>query len=767
MTTATGAIALDDAKATGSATTSFREALAARLAAELDDAARWLAPTPDPPDRGGAVNGSAPRLLVLHELVEPLVEPVGDEAGSFHHRHTIAAVVSDDEQRARQEAEQAAHEEKDAAELAAAIAIVRASLAAIVDGAEREVDQLIATIVKDDPDDVFRAAVKARIRPDLIAWPTPWVRPRDFVDIPTTKGGTVRTYGLAGGEEQEARARHPELAALARLMVEREARRIAADHPDALQEARRVLAGYERDTVASEAWRAIGDEQEAGEALRLAARLAGADLARAAASGARGRRAEGPRTARGDVDHVEVPGVGWVYASTLALVGHALQQAARPAELAKLAAGFVLNKAKDDELARLPEAALRLARAVEDLLPRSPACRDVVDVVEDVHPLDKELAALLASIGKEGRDRAKIIRKAKMDPQERADRWRPYVNPLRVSRLLARALWFDVERNKLKQHPALTRAIHSGVAKVLVQGLDVEDDGHVVDRNGKQLTFVKMRELKGEGVLLVDQKLAETMRRGTGRLGSVSAHRVVRGLVELGNRQVLDGHADPRVVVFEGGWVAFADAIGEQDSTVVREIVVALAHGCFSFPGGTSGNLLIVTEPQKATRGQRATVKVIIGDKLLPQFVHSLPDGQTREAIENRQLVPIVGLPPFHGRKNDHGPQATLQMMFMTRLRAGAQELARTGWVRIPAVELEALARDANLPKGLLPKVLDCWANGTADTAPFIVRDGDRFTLANTHAAALAFLRAAGERSLERSAEAKALREAKKGAGRD
>lgn len=421
MTTARGAVALDGMKATGTVTTSFRDALATRLAAEVDEAARWLAPTPDPFD--GA------------EIVAT--------AGS------VDDFPGDEERDIQQTEERAAREEKDAAELAAAVATVRASFDAIVDATEREVDALVASVVVDK---ALRPAVKARIRADLVAWPTPWVRPREGLWLPwTDEDGRQRrpvfSISLAGGEEREARARHPELAALARIVVEREARRHIVGEDDdlgAMQEARRVLAEYGRDVVSSFAWRAIGDAAEAGAALRLAARLAGVDLTRTALPFTPDPRADGFRLARGEADHVEVRDVGWVYAATLALIGRALWEATRPAELAALAARVVLDGAGDDKLARHPDAHRTLAREVEDWLSRAPACSDEAGVVDGVHPLDEALAALLDSIGEAGRGAAKQIRESRRGPGERARRWHPYVDPLRVPRTLARVLWCDV-----------------------------------------------------------------------------------------------------------------------------------------------------------------------------------------------------------------------------------------------------------------------------------------------------------------------------------
>jgi hypothetical protein len=433
MTTAQGTINLDDARATGSAVTSFRDSVTARLAAELDNASRWLSPTPDP------FNGAE------------IVGDVGD----------VGDAPNDEDRDILQAEEQAAREQKDAAELAAAIVTVRASFDVIVDATERMVDALVAAVVADN---ALRSAVKARIRPDLVAWPTPWVRPRKgrWVSLPDDDGrpGRRRAFemALAGVEEREAHRQHPELSALARLVLEREVRSHLvgeADDLGARQEARRWFSAYARDGAASFAWRAIGGAAKVGAALRLAARLAGVDLNRTA----RDRHPNEPpvtdddfRLARGDVDHVEVPGVGWVYASTLALVGHALQEATQPVELATLAARAVLDEAvaKGDEVGRHPLAHRMLTRVVEDGLSRSPPHREDVEIVDGVHPLDEALAELLDGIGETGRKLGGEVRGSRKSPKDRADRWRPYVDPLRVPRLLARVFWRDAVAGTLR-----------------------------------------------------------------------------------------------------------------------------------------------------------------------------------------------------------------------------------------------------------------------------------------------------------------------------
>jgi len=709
-------------------TTTLRDALAARLAQELDDAKGWLVDSPDP--LGGA------------EILGPAaIEYIDDE---------------DDVERAEREAVEASkREEEDRRELAAAVGAVEAGRGAIVDATERMVDALIAAAVADE---ALRPAVKARIRPDLVAWPTPWVRPRGFTDIETEKG-PLRLYGRPGGEELEARARCPELFALARIVVEREVRRhVLSDGDDlaVMQEARRVFAENGRDVVASFAWRAIGAAAEAGGALELAARLAGVDLVHVAASGARGRRGGALRLARGDVDHVEVPGAGWVYASTLALVGHALQEATRPAELADLAARLVLDKL-DDELARHEHAHLTLSRAVVDLLAKAPAYSDDVEVVEGVHPLDEALAALLHAIGEAGRDAARQVRESDKSADERANRWLPYVAPLRVPRTLALVLWRDDVRPKLQRrtstHPALVRVVHRDVLDLLRPGLQVRND-FIVDEDGRQrMIFTQTQALDVPTVEM--GAIPKLLRHGVELLGSIQAHRIVRHFVIAGHRQAIDNEADPRVLRYVGGWRALADSAGVTEQDDAKAIVVALAHASHSFPDGSHGNLLVYRD-KRGTRKGPGLVSITLGDTLLPHFVYSLDQGKNRRAVEDRQLVPVVDFAPFVGRTNEQAAQASFQMMMMMRLRAGALELAKHGSVRIPDADLVRIADDAGLSTDLLWKVLDRWSQDGANGPAFLVRSGDRFTLAPAYAPALTFIEAAGRISLDRSRAGKA-----------
>lgn len=694
MTTAQGTLNLDDARATGSATTSFRDAVVARLAAQLDDASRWLSPAPDP------FNGA--------EVVE----------------------------------EQAARELKDAADLAAAIVTVRASFDVIVDATERMVDALVDVVVADD---TLRPAVKARIRPDLVAWPTPWVRPRDFLDIPVFRQGkqvmTTRSYGLAGGEERAARQQHPELSALARIVAEREARRHLVGEPgdlDAMQEARRVLSAYGRDVDASFAWRVIGDAAEADAALRLAARLARVDLQRTAIPRHPGLALDDDdfRLARRDVDHVEVPGVGWVYASTLALVGRALQEATRPAELAALAARAVLDEAGNDELARHESAARELSRAVEDRLPRAPVCSDEVDVVDDVHPFDEAIAALLDGIGKAGQAAATQVRGSDKSANERASRWRPYAAPLRVPRMLARALWLDVVRPQVERAanpvgapglvvPTLTNLV--GMARRGAQGnLLADQSADIVDHRGRRVGALHLTPEIDSGLVSLTT------------LGKLSTTRLVRFLLHQTYEQKwIMGHHNANRVDVEGGFPALAEKLGMKGNKAadeLREAAATLSAIWLDSPGGEGRVFGFFNHKVGRTR----LLEMNAMGPFAPDYAARTLAGHRGDA-RDKQLVPVPlpqSLPPLAGRERDHAAQALQQLLVLREMRTRAVEMVETGTVEIAPRRWEELRDEANVPKAILPDVLGAYLAGDDEGRPPFLRSPSpgRYALADAYA---------------------------------
>jgi len=676
MTTATAAIALDDAKAEGSVTSSFREALAARVAAELDGARRI-----------------------------PPVPVYGD-----------TTVVDEDFIREQREVA----DEVDG-EVAAAVAAVEQNVAAIVDTTEKEVDALVAALVVFDPDEVLRPAVKARIRPHLVAWPTPWVRARELVDAPVRGVDTQRRVaGPPGQEEREARRQHPGLDALARIGAEHDARKSSGDDPLLLQGTRDFLVDYRVDPVAGQAWGAVGDAAEAGAALRLAARLAGVDLARTARPFPPDPRDDGPRLARGDVDHVEVPGVGWVYASTLALVGRALWQTTRPAELAALAAHIVLDGAGAGELARHPTAHRTLAREVEDWLSRAPACSDEVEVVDGVHPLDEALAALLDSTGEAGRKLGGEVRGSSKSPEDRARRWRPYVDPLRVPRLLARALWRDVVGPRVERManpvgaPGLALHVATNLIGMSRRGtqpnLISPDRADILDHRGRRVGSLHLTPS-------IDASLVELT-----ILGTLAATRFIRFFLHRTyDQKHIQQLPDANRVDVEGGFPALAEMIGATGGKAAEELHAALdTLSAIRIDTPQGDGQVFGYFHHKAARNRRARLEMHGMGPFTPDYIGRTLAGYRGDA-RHKYLVPVPLpelLPPLSGKRNDHAAQAHLQVLVLREMRIRAVEMVETGAVEIGPRRWDELRDEAAVPKSTLPTVLTAYMTGDKEGRP-------------------------------------------------
>ena len=415
-------------------------------------------------------------------------------------------------------------------------------------------------------------------------------------------------------------------------------------------------------------------------------------------------------------------------------------------------------------LASADVAALELRKAIEEHLGSARNACGLPLTVEDLdavgeeggrYALDERLAVHIEGLQLENKDAAarvaKQIRENSGKQSNPATRW---VDPRRACTVLAVALWGGkvaprLEREK-KKPAALARVVTVNVIDMLRPG-QAYKDGYAIDVDGKQGTIFRRSEALNVPTVEMGA-LATLLKKGVGLLGSIQAHRVVRTLVTLGHRQVIAGNPDARNLRFVGGWSALAKEAGVSESEDARAIIVALAHGAFPVPGGGADDLanLLTYTPRPHAPGRPALLSVTLGDMLLPHYVHSIT-GKTRTASESRQLIPIVDFAGFVGRRNDHAAQAALQMRVILHMRTHAVELAKTGMVRITAAAMAEMAEAAEVSPALLPKVLDRWVRDGDDAPAFLVRDGDQYTLAETHTAALALMVEAGNESLRSS----------------
>lgn len=430
-----------------------------------------------------------------------------------------------------------------------------------------------------------------------------------------------------------------------------------------------------------------------------------------------------------------------------------------------------------DELARELQAHLRLVREATGLDGPEPRDEGEATAIDGgILAVDARLLAYLAARGNTG---AALEKQQRSKAEERAARfredgkgaglWHLWADQgtapkgSRAALLLAGVLWADVVEPWLRQSPGLVHPVMVDITAAYSRGFaPVTRGGQIVlPLPGGEGQIGRSPE---GAVAAVDAEAFPAIERGLTLLGGVTAHRLLRWEVFQGHAQWQSGEPNPADLVIDGGWSALAHDLlgmkGQKAVADVRAIVLAQAHFRFTLPGGGRGNLLSYDETP-ARGGRRGRVKIRLGDALLPGYLFELArtmgDGNAARAA--RRLVPMVVLPPFVGREREHGPQATLSMIFVTELRERARELVEHGGILLDLDAWATLAERAALPRGgagSLPRVLDRWTHDGDDGPAFLVKVGrDRYTLGPAHAAARNFVGEAGRRETEGSAAGK------------
>ena len=306
--------------------------------------------------------------------------------------------------------------------------------------------------------------------------------------------------------------------------------------------------------------------------------------------------------------------------------------------------------------------------------------------------------------------------------------------PLGIALLLGRALWRDKVKAlvaSLRQNPpALAYPISRRVEQLCFEpGREVrltqekEHEAELVDADGYVLA--KIPTLPAElGVMQKDFK----------QLASLTGHRVLRWLATEGHRQVLLEKPIPHHIEVVGGLTTFAEKIGATSHVAKEEVLQVLRAGqsfrC-TWPGGELGGLWGYGLKDKTGPGKPARLRVELMSVLMPYYA------KFHLGKDEQHLVPIVSLPPFVGRFNDHALQAAFQFRLMAVLVEHRKELLPRGGALLLPHDLEQLALAVGLPPDLLPRVLDRWTQDGQESQEggerFLDRiEKDRYMLANT-----------------------------------
>lgn len=377
---------------------------------------------------------------------------------------------------------------------------------------------------------------------------------------------------------------------------------------------------------------------------------------------------------------------------------------------------------------------------------------------------DAELAAELESLGEDGRGRARTVKERARErwalrEQPPTSLWHLWLHgpdawertaaddnafTPRAIRILTRSLWRDVVGPRLdrerRKPPALVRPVYTDA--LLFHSRKAVD---AWDPSSRVLTF-EGRELARAMGATID---LDVILRGLSLLGSLTAHRLFRWQVMTGHEQRMSDLPSANTLEVPGGWAGLARMLKmnpDKHATDLRAIVKAQAHFAFTFPNGSTGNLLTYLETP--ARGQKqAHLSITLGKPLMPHYAAELMG-------DAKRLVPLLRqLPPLYGRPNEHGQQMTMALSVVAELRERARELSEKGSVQLSHDDFTRLADRSGLPRQLIVPVRDHWLAGDDKAPAFLaLRGSDRYTLADSHRAEREFIEEGGRFELQGSA---------------
>ena len=363
--------------------------------------------------------------------------------------------------------------------------------------------------------------------------------------------------------------------------------------------------------------------------------------------------------------------------------------------------------------------------------------------------MDRHWPVVLAKLGPLDGEPAELTRRAKdallalgggvndalaAAGAENAGRLKPtaWPDPVPLARLVAQALWTAETGLRLdlaKRHgPGLAPFAVTAVAAIAARGTQTELG---LDKERERAEFVQGRSGKTVAALVriaeIDPSVVDRS-----RLGTLDAHRFMRWVISETHRQKYQlGLACPNEIVLMGGYGALAERLGIEGGgkrvADLRSIVETFSHT--SVYVGSILTSLLSREYDDARRNKPSKLKLTASGPFAPGFFSEWADRLPRGP---KQIVPVPlasMLPPLVGRERDQAAQAQLQQLTLREIRARADEYVTLGGALSIDDRIWAdLSNEAELPRTLLPEVLDAWHRGNERPA-FLVREGGIYRL--------------------------------------
>lgn len=323
-------------------------------------------------------------------------------------------------------------------------------------------------------------------------------------------------------------------------------------------------------------------------------------------------------------------------------------------------------------------------------------------------------------------------------------------------RTLTWALWKDVVRPPLaatiaRRPPAVASPALRDIMRLCSPNHELRPDGSLVVASGPD---------RGAQIAHVSADLIEAMRGNVDFLSSVAAWKLLRWEVLKAHEQHHAGYGDrTRVLEVPGGWLGLCKAVGlpERDENVkaLRKIVEAQALFVFRFPDGSEGNMLAFNHAPAMGRFQRAHLRLVLDDVLLPDYTRRIQEKRGRFGYASRMARRLVPMPhewpPTVGRHSDYAKQMGMALAFMAAFRSKAEAMAAHPRMAAPFEldEIIDIAVASGMPhsnRAVLP-VLNRWKDEKDPMGPFLLEvERDLYTLGPRWHAERDFIVAAGRK---------------------
>jgi len=339
---------------------------------------------------------------------------------------------------------------------------------------------------------------------------------------------------------------------------------------------------------------------------------------------------------------------------------------------------------------------------------------------ELVGSLSKGFADYVAPMGERGKILAASVRessaaRANASADERWKLWRS--EPGREPRWLvelAVVVWFHEAKRDLEKRArtpvGASLPVARLVANVLQRGATIQHNEArqldiLLDRNEHVIaTFEPGPTTAGFTIAAL-----ERLREKTKLLSTLDAYALIHFLAAQAREHHVSGGD---FVVETEGFPGLARRLGLYESDAherLRNILDVLQQLRGEYFGVEIAGF--VGYVHDGARGQRGSVlRTTILEPLRPGFGAWLEGrlGKTASsAKEARMVVPLVGLPPLFGRRNDYALQAGAALEASIYLRQRAPEIVERGGVAIPRGEWERIADRAGYARRYLGRTVD------------------------------------------------------------